>query len=128
MFSVFESVFSKKLFTGLRRSGGHEFEHPRTMLLLVTSMQLRIVRSFGLDDLEHDLEQPLSQASQGASVRHPVASFLAVIGLSPSAGSPETVSPEMHGVPQEFVTTPADLSFADLARLKRHRSRSRKAL
>src|SRR5262245_26851092 len=98
------------------------------MLLLVPSMHLRIIGFLGLDYLEDDLEQPLAQAPQCTRMRHSLASFLAVIGLTPSAGAPKAIGPQVHRVPQEFVATPADLDLANPAGLKRHGSSSGQAL
>src|SRR5215472_4786691 len=59
---------------------------------------------------------------------HALSALLLIIGLTPSTGSAEAISPQMHGVAHELVAGPADVNFVQFARLIRDRRGARDTL
>src|SRR5438874_2675315 len=53
--------------------------------------------------------------------------FGSIVSLSPLAGLAAFIHPQMHGAAQNPVTSPANIRFADLARLVAHRTDSSQA-
>src|SRR5215469_16784672 len=82
-------------------------------------MKFSVVGFLGDQHAVEDLEQPLSQAPQRASVSHAFLTFLLVIGLAPGTGFAEAIRPQVYGVAQELVTGPTHSNLVELARLVR---------
>jgi hypothetical protein len=62
LFSVLQSAFSWKLFTGSSCGFVHERQHPGAVLCLIAGVELCIVGLLVGDDSKDDLEQSLTQA------------------------------------------------------------------
>ena len=59
---------------------------------------------------------------------HALSPFFLIVSLPPDTRFAEAVGPEVNGVPQEFVASPAHVSLTNLARLVTHGRGAGKAL
>ena len=85
------------------------------MFLLVARVQLGVVRFFVGNHFEEDLEESLSQTTQGAGMAHALSALLLVVGLPPGGAFAKAIGPKVNGVSQKPIARPAHLSFFDLA-------------
>ena len=85
------------------------------MLDLITRMELFIVGLFCLPHLPEDLQPPLPQAPQSASMALSFTTFLFVLDLSPGALRPAEIRPQVHGGTQMFVAGTPEQYAMDLA-------------
>src|SRR5204863_5732846 len=88
----------------------------------VFEMDLFVVADAVLPKPPEQLEPAFAQAAQGAGVGVTLRTLGLVIRLRPSARFAAGVGPEMNGVAQKPSAGPADMSFAELARLITHRT------
>ena len=98
------------------------------MLELVLRVEFGIVGLFIGEHFENDLEQSLAQTAQSAGVAHTALAFGLIVGLSPDGGFAKAIGPEVDGMAQKFITSPAGLGFADLPGLVLDRCGAGKAL
>lgn len=68
------------------------------MLLLVAGVQIGVVRLARLEHLPEDLQQALTQATQGAGVAFAFGPLLSVVNLGPGRDPQAALGPEMDGV------------------------------
>ena len=98
------------------------------MLLLVTGVQIGVVRLVGLDHPPKDFQQALAQATQGARMAFAFRAFLSVVNFGPRTNPEGALGPKMDGVAQNFVALVADVNPVNLAGLETDRSGAGDAL
>src|SRR5258708_33643715 len=98
------------------------------MLLLVSGVQIGVVRLAGLDHPPNDFQEALSQAAQGARMAFAFRAFLSVVNFCPGTNPDAAVGPKMDSVAQHFVALVADMHPVNLAGLETDRSGAGDAL